>query len=121
MDEMNDMLCLKLSLLSYISLHLFVRFTRPVCFILSCSVLLRFSPPPGSAFTPNLVAEVVCRVGFPTHPCLSVVLLRDCCLDVHSHLVARRVCLRSECLIPRCVCLSPFGRVTDLGSWPLGR
>ena len=89
MDEMNDMLCLKLSLLSYISLHLFVRFTRPVCFILFCSVLLRF--PPRFCVYPNLVVEVVCRVGFPTHPCLSVVLLRDCCLGVHSQLVARRL------------------------------
>ena len=89
MDEMNDMLCLKLSLLSYICLHF-------ICPIYSSrllySVLLCASPfSPRFCVYPNLVVEVVCRVGFPTHPCLSVVLLMDCCLDAHSQLVARRL------------------------------
>ena len=84
------MLCLKLSLLSYICLH-FICLILLVPFASFCLafVLLRF--PPRFCVYPNLVVEVVCRVGFPTHPCLSVVLLRDCCLDAHSQLVARRL------------------------------
>ena len=64
MDEMNDMLCLKLSLLSYICLH-FICLILLVPFASFCLalVLLRFLP--GSAFTPILSLKLCVVSAFP--------------------------------------------------------
>ena len=78
--EVNEMICSKLSLLSFISLHFICPIACLVCFVLFCFCASPFSPV--LCLPHDSVVVIVCHV-----------TLRDWCLDVLS-------LGRSDCRLP---------------------